>query len=264
MISNRKLSWAVLAALLCGCQPSSAVQPKAPDNPVRSFSNEDWAKVLGKIATPDGYVRWDVLQSDQETQDNLGRYIGLLSSVSPLNQPSLFIDRNDAKAYWINAYNALSIYWVIRHQYPGTIPTQRSDEFTVGGKPMKLADVDSQLQSNFRDPMVTFALNGCAHSDPPLRNTPYDGAVIAAQLLDQAHEYLSDPRGVRRDGGTILLALPLLAFVSESAQTSPSAAVSRDLAALLPLAQNDSPLQSANDATSIEFVFDYSLNRPPR
>ena len=260
MILIRRLFWTIVLTGLCGCQSGNSLRPKPPSEPVLSFSNESWAIVLGKVATPDGYVRWDVLQSDQDTRDALSRYVGLLSAVSPQNQPSLFATRNDAKAYWINAYNALSMFWVIGHGYPGAIPTQRPDEFVIGGKAMRLADIDARLH----DRMVFFALNGCAHSDPPLRGTPYDGAVLDAQLVDQGHRYLSDPRGVERDGDTIKLALPLLAFISASAQTSASGASARDLEALLPYTQSDSPIVSATDATKLEFVFDYSLNRPPR
>jgi hypothetical protein len=227
---------------------------------VLSFSNDDWANVLAKVATPDGYVRWDTLQSDQDTRDALSKYVGLLSTVSPQSRPDLFPARNDVKAYWINAYNALSIYWVICHGYPGTIPAQRPDAFMIGGKPMRLVDIDARLH----DRMVFFALNGCAHSDPPLHGTPYDGAVLDAQLADQGHRYLSDPRGVEREGDTIKLALPLLAFISDTAQTSASGASARDLEPLRPYAQSDSPIVSAADVAKVEFVFDYSLNRPPR
>lgn len=129
---------------------------------------------------------------------------------------------------------------------------------------MRLVEIDALLQSNLRDRMVIFALNGCAHSDPPLRDTPYDGAVLDAQLVDQAHRYLSDPRGLRREGNTIYLAMPLLAFVPASAQRSAGGVSELDLAALLPYAQSDSPLQSAQGISSVEFVFDSSLNRPPR
>jgi hypothetical protein len=255
----------ILLSCLCACQSSnSTIQPKPPTEPILSFSNDDWGKVLAKVATPDGYVRWDQLQSDQDTRDALSRYIGLLSVVSPLNQPSLFVDANDAKAYWINAYDALAIYWVTQHDYPGTIPSQRADQFQVGGKPMRLSDIEALLQSDFKDRMATFALNGCARSDPPLRDTPYDGAVLDAQLVDQAHRYLSDPRGVRRDGNTIILALPLLPFVSEAAQSSASGATIRGLGALLPYAQGDSPLQNIADVRNVQFGFDYTLNRPPR
>jgi hypothetical protein len=260
MILIRPLCWTIFLTGLCSCQAGNSLRPTPPSEPVLSFSNDDWANVLGKVATPDGYVRWDFLQSDQDTRDALSRYVGLLSAVSPQNQPGLFSTRNDAKAYWINAYNALSIFWVIRHGYPGTIPTQRPDAFVIGGKPMRLVDIDTRLH----DRMVFFALNGCARSDPPLHGTPYDGAVLDAQLTDQGHRYLSDPRGVEREGDTIKLALPLLAFISDTAQTSPSGASAGDLQALLTYAQSDSPIVSAADVAKVEFVFDYSLNRPPR
>ena len=260
----RPLYLALLVAVLGGCQSNSTLQPKPPEQPVLAFSNQDWAKVLDKVATPDGYVKWDLLQSDQETRDALARYLGLLSVCSPRNQSSLFVSPNDIKAYWINAYNALSLYWVICHQYPATIPAHREGKFEIGGEKMSLADVDAQLRNDFADRMVIFALNGCALSDPPLRQTPYDGAVLDAQLLDQAHLYLNDPRGVRRDGNTLDLALPLLAFVSQTSVSQAIGATPRDLEHLRPLATADSPLQSASDVTSVQFVFDYSLNRPPR
>lgn len=265
MFLIRQLAGAALIVCLCACQSSNSVlQPKPPTTPLLSFSNDDYAKVLGKVVTPDGYVRWDVLQSDQDTRDALSRYLGLLSVASPQNEPSLFVDAGDAKAYWINAFNALSIYWVILHNYPGTIPEQRPDQFVVGGRQMRLADIASLLRSESMDRMVTFALNGCARSDPPLRDAPYDGAVLDAQLVDQAHRYLSDPRGVRRDGTTIILALPLMPFVNEAAQSSAGGALVRGLLVLQPLAPSDSPLQNVADITNVQFTFDYSLNRPPR
>src|SRR5438045_1830178 len=56
------------------------------------------------------------------------------------------------------------------------------------------------------DPRVHFALNCMSHSCPPLRNEPYEGSRLDAQLMDQGKTYLSDPRGAQKgEDGTVKL-----------------------------------------------------------
>jgi hypothetical protein len=287
-----KTEWILfgLLALLAvvGCQPASSENaPIAPTGVGRTFSDADWAAVLSAVVTPDGYVTWDLVQSDAGVRRSLLRYVGLIGAVSPANHPELFATASDRLAYWINAFNATCVYAVIEHNYPGTMLAGSppgaifsAEEFTFGGQRMTLHEVVRREVEPVGDPRVFFALNFCAASSAPLRVRPYDGAGLDAQLTDQGERYLSDPRAAVRDGvegkpstvegkpstdavklNDLLLLLHQADFL-DGFEKMFGRKPTGILEALQPYVQSDSPIVGA---TKVEPLgFDWSLNRPPR
>jgi hypothetical protein len=259
-----------LALIINGCQSgSSTFSPITPTEIPHSFSSADWATVLTAIVTPDGYVKWEMIQSDDGTiKGALLRYLGLLSVVSPANHPELFATDRDRLAYWINAYNATCIYAVIKHNYPAQPrDVMFSDEqFAFGEQSMSLGDLVQTQIEPAADPRVFFALNFCSTSCPPLRSEPFDGAVLSAELVDQGQRYLSDPRAAVRDGDAVKLsdllttmhAYDFMAGYKKWFGTPPNGI----LQALQPYVQSDSPIVGATRVENLGF--DWSLNRPPR
>jgi len=257
------LAGVVWALVLNGCAAHDPLQPPKPEQPLIAFSYDDYGAVLAKVVTPDGYVRWDLLQTnDGEIRDRLVKFVGLIAAASPDNRPDLFVTHRDRWAYWINAHNALCMYWVMRHGYPAEVGPKMPDPFFVGGKAMSVDQIAAQLAEQCRDPRIYFALNFCAHSCPPLRTTPYDGAVLDAQLVDQGRVYLGDPRAVVRQGDAALVNDLLLKHVEEFAGHEATASSAGLLGALATLANEDSPLNGAKSLGKLGF--DWSLNRPPR
>jgi hypothetical protein len=250
-------------SLLAGCNNAvTTMSQKAPDQPIEKMTYMDWGAVLAKVVTPDGYVRWDMIQNnDDGVRDKLFSYVGLVGAVSPANRPDLFPTDDDRRAYWINTYNALSMYWVLRYNYPSSVPSSVLQQFVVGGQPLAPNDILYWLKRNETDPTVYFGLNCCAHSSPPLRNVPYEGVILRAQLDDQGHIYLSDPRAVTRHGDTVTLNRYLYGhivdFAKEVGRDNPF-----DWQAYQVHAEQTSPLISA--LTAEEGGFDWSLNRPPQ
>jgi hypothetical protein len=265
----------VLIFVLGGCQPGNSYTAPIPPTAIPgSFSNADWATVLSAVVTPDGYVRWNEVQSNADgVRAPLMAYIGLINAVSPANHAELFASANDRLAYWINAYNAMCLYAVIEYNYPATMLAGEppgailSDQkFSFGGQMMSLDElVRTQLESA-GDPRIFFALSFCASSGPPLRLTPYDGAVLDAELVDQGQRYLSDPRAAVRDGEAVKLnnlltsmhAYDFLAGYKKMLGVAPTGL----LQALQPYVQSDSPIVGATRVENLGF--DWSLNRPPR
>jgi len=265
----------ILILIVSGCQSGSLDSTPIPPATIpASFSNADWATVLSKIATPDGYVKWDVLRSDADgVRAPLMNYIGLIKAVSPANHPELFATTNDRLAYWINAYNAMCVYAVIENNYPASMLAGQPpgaifsyELFKFGDQTMALDElVRTQLQQA-GDPRIFFALSFYASSGPPLRLTPYDGAVLDAELVDQGQRYLSDPRAAVRDGDAVKLndllttmhAFDFLAGFKKTFGVAPTGL----LQALQPYVQSDSPIVGATNVENLGF--DWSLNRPPR
>ncbi|MGA2442313.1 MAG: DUF547 domain-containing protein [Tepidisphaeraceae bacterium] len=275
---NMETKWIFFGLLtllaVVGCQPGGSENaPVAPTVIPRSFSDADWAGVLSAAVTPDGYVTWDIVQSDAGVRQSLMRYIGLIGAVSPGNHPELFATANDRLAYWINAINATCLYAAIEHNYPGTMLAGAppgaifsTEEFLFGGKRMTLHEVVRREVQPAGDARVFFALNYCAASSPPLRTRPYDGAVLDAQLMDQGQRYLSDPRAAVRDGEAVKLNDLVLVLHKADFLDGFQKMIGRKptgiLEALQPYVQSDSPIVGA---TKVEPLgFDWRLNRPPR
>jgi hypothetical protein len=256
----------LILIFLSACASQNPCSPISPDSSVSTFKNDDWAAVLEKVTTADGYVQWDLFQSNSDdVRDKLLKYIGEIGAASPDNRPELFATDADRAAYWINAHNALCMFWVINHDYPATIPQTIPDTFNVGGKQMTESDLSQRASNSDPDPRIFFALNFCAESCPPLRNTQYDGPVLDAQLADQAHVYLRDPRAAVRQGQVVLLSDWILthkdAFTSAVA-TAPSQPDAALLSSLRWMATGDSPIAWATDVGKLGF--NWSLNRPSR
>ena len=258
-----------------GCQPENMeTTPTPPAEIPRTFSNSDWATVLSAVVTPDGYVKWDLIQSNADgVRAPLMAYIGLINAVSPANHPELFATAKDRMAYWINAYNAMCVYAVIEHHYPATMLVGQTrgeifsvEEFTFGGETMTLNELIRRELEPAGDARIHFALSFCTRSGPPLRLSPYDGAVLDAELGDQGQRYLSDPRAAVRDGDAVklndlLVAMHQYDFLAGFKKML-GVAPTGILQALQPYVQSDSPIVGA---TRVEHLgFDWSLNRPPR
>jgi len=270
----RACASSLLLILLAGCSGGGpAIVPVRPAVIPQAFSDADWAKVLSAVVTPDGYVKWNLIQNDEDgVRETLLNYVGLVEAVSPVNHPEMFATDQYRLAYWINAFNAMCMYAVVEHNYPagmldGDPPGVifSAERFTFGGQTSTLDELVKKKLEAAGDARVFFATNYCARSSPPLRWSPYDGAVLEAQLVDQGQRYLSDPRSAVRDGAAVkindLFFLHREAFLAGFEKIF-GAKATGIVEALQPYVQSDSPIVGATRAEKLGF--DWSLNRPPR
>ncbi len=153
-------------------------------------------------------------------------YAGLKDQRGYLDDFVIWLEQLDPKMYeawtprdkfalWINAYNALTLRAVIDH-YPidppvpnGSYPNNSIrqiqgvwdfNKVNVMGQAMTLGYIETKiLRRDFHDPRVHMALVPAAVAGPALRNEPYEGAKLDAQLDDQVRTFLADPRHFRID-----------------------------------------------------------------
>ena len=127
-------------------------------------------------------------------------------------------------AFWINAYNAFTLQAII-DRYPiqasfwkAAIYPENSirqiggvwDElqFGVMGKKMTLDEIEhTVLRVEFNEPRIHIALVCAALGCPPLRNEPYSGEQLDAQLNDQARKFFNNPLKFRLDTQTATVGL---------------------------------------------------------
>ncbi len=139
-----------------------------------------------------GRVDYAALKADPRLTDTV-------TSIAATD-PATITDRSARLAFWLNAYNALTLKLVVDH-YPVA-----SIRDIAGGKPwdqpvIKLADgrtlTLNQIENDivrpeFKEPRVHFALVCAAISCPPLRSEAFTAAKLDDQLDDQARVFLRD------------------------------------------------------------------------
>ena len=101
------------------------------------------------------------------------------------------------KAALINAYNALTVRWVLTN-YPvesimKTPDPFKSERHTVDGRKVSLDQVESELRE-MKDPRVHSVLVCAARSCPPLRREAYVAERLEAQLDENTRAWLANSR----------------------------------------------------------------------
>lgn len=177
----------------------------------QEFSFHSYGVTLSRYVDGRGLVNYRGLKADTA---NLDAFAASLSSVSPAQ----FDSRSEPQkiAFWINAYNALTLEAIIRNypirssflrstiypknsirQIPGVWDKLR---FAVAGRQMTLDEIEhATLRKQFNEPRIHVALVCAAMSCPPLRSEPYTGEELDRQLDDQARAFLRSPQGMRVD-----------------------------------------------------------------
>jgi len=169
------------------------------------------ARALSKHVDARGLVHYAGLKADRA---DLDAYCRAIARTDPERLARR--GRKQRIAFWINAYNALTLKAIIDH-YPiraGALRSLRFPadsirqipgvwdklQFLVAGRKMTLNQIEHEvLRRKFREPRIHVALVCAARGCPPLRNEPYDGARLDAQLADQARRFFADPARFRID-----------------------------------------------------------------
>lgn len=196
----------VIATLLSFCTARGAA--RAAD-----FDHAPWERVLQKYVNDQGRVDYAGLKANPAQLD---AYAAALAARSPRSHPADFPTRESQLAYWINAYNALTVAGVVEN-WPvtsvrkiGWLPLGffRNKKFNVGGRPMTLDDIENILRKELREPLIHFAIVCASNSCPHLGRRPYT-AENADALLDQAaRAYVNDPRNLSIDAARNRATIP--------------------------------------------------------
>ena len=168
-----------------------------------------YARVLERFVTDDARVQYASLKANPADLD------GYLKSLASIDAAEFEVQPEaDRIAFWINAYNAITLKTIIDSypiqgrglaalRYPTSSIRQISGAWTdrswvVAGADMSLDDIEHKtLRKRFREPRVHMALVCAALGCPPLRAEPYVGARLGEQLDDQTRRYLASPFGMK-------------------------------------------------------------------
>jgi Protein of unknown function, DUF547 len=178
---------------------------------VKPFSYDDYRAVLAAFVDSQGMVHYQALKANRQRLDMFAAALGTLTSAVYSNW-----SEKDQIAFWINAYNALTLEAIITH-YPIRASLFRSAlfpqnsiqqipgvwdklQFEVGGQKLALDHIEHQiLRKQFNEPRIHMALVCAGKGCPPLRNEPYIGDRLDEQFTDQTKKFLAQQDKFRID-----------------------------------------------------------------
>jgi hypothetical protein len=171
-----------------------------------SFSHDDWTSVVERYVDETGLVDYEGLAGDRAALD---RYLDEVHRISPRSNPERFPTRNDALAYYLNAYNALVFEGVLsrgpesKSVWRGFISGHAffvRMKITIGGEKTSLKKLeDKTIRKDFADPRIHAALNCASIGCPRLPRKAFDHRRLDEQLDAAMREFVADERHVRFD-----------------------------------------------------------------
>lgn len=166
------------------------------------FDYRAYDRALAKTVDAQGHVDYAALAA---APADLDAFLSQVAKDSPESNPALFPTWDDELAYWINAYNALTLKSVTRDPLAEDI---RKSEKTkgmfakerrlIGQETYTLDDLEKRIiQKRYTEPRTYFVLHRAAVGGPPLRRAALQGQTLKATLDQAARDFINDPKRVR-------------------------------------------------------------------
>ncbi len=194
---TRALRAIVLLLLLSGCSTLIPV-PDAPEADAKQ-AEDAWSRVLQKHVDSEGRIHFKGVGNDMKDLTTFVRY------VSKVDRASLS-DKNLRLAFYINAYNALSMYNVILREYPEDldgffkrVKFFALRKFIINREELSLYTFENDFIRKEGDPRVHVALNCMSAGCPRLPREAFSGPKLEAQLEREATKFYNEERNVRTD-----------------------------------------------------------------
>jgi hypothetical protein len=133
--------------------------------------------------------------------------VAFIAAVDPASQADRFPDRQSHLAFYINAYNALAMYGVVKAGVPESLGGLTKftffylRTFTIGGKSISLYKFENDVIPPLGEERVHFALNCMVVSCPRLPRVAFSAAKLDAQLDTAARAFIGETRNVYTDPG---------------------------------------------------------------
>jgi len=179
---------------------------------------------------------------------------------------SATLSSRDARlAFWINAYNALTINGVLQY-YPNiqsvlkvTPDFFKTSSRLVGNKKVSLNDIENSIiRPTFNDPRIHAALNCASVSCPPLANFAFTAKGLDAQLNKVFAGFVNDTARNQIDPSTGTVKLSKI-FEWYGVDFTKAGGPTKYMAGF---ATDEAKKKALNDATKVEFLpYDWNLNK---
>lgn len=232
---------------------------------IDQIDHSDWDALLQKYCDAKGMVDYAVWLRTGADRQRLEKYLAQLSTADPKRSAE-----GAAKmAFWINAYNAVTIHGILR-EYPTTsIRNHTAKVFgyniwddlvlPVGDGAYSLNQMEHEVLRNMGDPRIHFAIVCASIGCPPLLNSAYLPQQLDKQLTANAQRFFADQTKFRYDSSSRTMQLsPILKWFSDDFGPNQAAQL-RTLVPFLP-DQSAQTLATSGQASVSYLDYDWGLN----
>lgn len=194
-------------ALLLGCR-ESMVSTRTPDgNTIKA-----WGDLYERVVTDDGYVDYDLLESERHILDEYVAWLGTDEAWKGRTT-------KDWHARYLNVYNTLVLFQVLERGRPASVLEPRrilpidgaaffvETQFNLGENEwLSLSEIEHErIRQKELDIRDHAAINCASMSCPPLPDQLYRPVALHSQLDDQMTRWVMDEqRGLRIEPGRVL------------------------------------------------------------
>jgi len=155
----------------------------------QKVSHDAWNNILKDYVSEKGNVNYKSLKNNQ---GDITQYINYLGE----NTPNEDWSENEKLAYWINAYNALTIDLILKHYPIKSIKDIKNPWkqrlWTLGKKSFNLDEIEHEILRNVGEPRIHFAIVCASFSCPKLQNEAFTAEQLDRQLTKATKEFLND------------------------------------------------------------------------
>lgn len=184
--------------LFIGCTGNStagSAESKTTETQVSTptINHSAWNKLLQAHVNDKGEVNYKNFASDRKA---VQAYINYLSKINPAKY-----SKKEQLAYWVNAYNVLTVDLIIRN-YPlksimnlagGKVWDQKLP-YKFNGESLSLSEIENEkLLKQLFDARIHFVINCASVSCPKLLNKAFTAANIDALMESTTKGYINDP-----------------------------------------------------------------------
>ena len=216
---NTSLKKAISLALFFGCitvgcfvannsalaQGTAGKQwPVAQQVSMDSINHQAFDKLLKKYVDKNGMVNYKAWHASTTDRSTLTTYLEHLGQAS-FNQPA---QRNAQLAYWINAYNAVTIEGILRvyptksirkHTKPVGYNIWKNLKLHVADKKINLEDIEHKVLRKMNEPRIHFAIVCASIGCPRLLNEAYSAEKMEQQLTVNTKDFFSRSQNLQID-----------------------------------------------------------------
>ena len=231
---------------------------------IDEVKHDAWDALLKKYVDSDGMVNYKAWNNNQADRQALKTYLEDLSKANP----NAKAEQNAKLAYWINAYNALTVEGILR-VYPTTSirnHTARVFGYNIwknlylysGGTKINLDSIEHKVLRKMGEPRIHFAIVCASIGCPRLLNEAYTSDKIENQLTTNSTDFFSRPQNLQVDTAKSKVSLSSIMswFATDFGDTT-----SKQIAAIAPYFPEDAKTFLAKGKFSVDYLdYNWKLN----
>ncbi|MFG0295253.1 MAG: DUF547 domain-containing protein [Maioricimonas sp. JB045] len=237
--------------------------PASQQVSMNDVDHSPFDRLLHKYVDSDGYVNYAAWKASSADRAALRGYLNSLSRASTQSGTT------DARlAFWINAYNAVTIEGIFQ-EYPTSSIRNHTAKLwgyniwddlplLVGGKSYSLNQIEHEVLRKMGEPRIHFAIVCASVGCPRLLNEAYTPERVRDQLASNARDFFARPKNLKVDPRNRRLQMSsILSWFGEDFGPSQSARLKYLMPYLPPAAKR----LAADPKVSVSFLdYDWSLN----